>query len=102
MCGFVGIIKHKERVLVDKGLRALETIKHRGPDATGHWTDCKRFFLGHNRLSIIDLSEAANQPFFSPCGQVAIVYNGEVYNFRNLRTQLGPHTLRTQSDTEVI
>lgn len=87
---------------MERGLHALSTIRHRGPDASGHWTDGKRFFLGHNRLSIIDLSEAANQPLFSACGQVAIVFNGEIYNYRSLRAELDPATLRTHSDTEVI
>lgn len=75
---------------------------HRGPDAirSGQYG---QFTLAHNRLSIIDLSEEANQPFVSDCGNYVIVYNGEVYNYRELRKRLeGKYRFRTASDTEVI
>lgn len=73
-------------------------LSHRGPDSENyHYND--HVFLGHRRLSIIDLSEAANQPFFSRCGRAAIVFNGEIYNFKELRNGLD---LRTSSDTEVL
>ena len=75
-------------------------IAHRGPDAEGVFADGP-FGLAHRRLSVLDLSTAAHQPMNSACGRYVIVYNGEVYNFRELRAELGLNT-RTTSDTEVI
>ena len=75
---------------------------HRGPDHTGilHFGP---FTLAHNRLSIIDLNESANQPFVSEDGRYAIVFNGEIYNFQSLKKELEPqHEFRTHSDTEVL
>ena len=75
---------------------------HRGPDGTGVFVD-PHVSLGHNRLSIIDLSPKANQPMQSHNGRLTITYNGELYNFKELKGQLEPgYTFRTQSDTEVI
>jgi asparagine synthase (glutamine-hydrolysing) len=73
---------------------------HRGPDAAGYFFNdfCG---LGHRRLSILDLSEAANQPFYSSDGNTVVVYNGEVYNFKEIAAKLNVQ-LRTTSDTEVI
>ena len=77
--------------------------RHRGPDANGFYSDW-RIALGHRRLSIIDVSIAANQPMSNEDGSVRVVYNGEVYNYRELRSQLTSkgHLFRSQSDTEVI
>ena len=58
--------------------------------------------LGHRRLSILDLSNAANQPMKSQCGRYVMVYNGEVYNFKNIAKKLGDINWKTNSDTEVI
>lgn len=75
---------------------------YRGPDATQEGKFGK-FYLAHNRLSIIDTTESAHQPFISNCGNYVIVFNGEVYNFQSLRKNLeGKYTFRTHSDTEVI
>jgi len=77
-------------------------IAHRGPDAEGFWQE-QGTALGHRRLSIIDLSDAANQPLEDASGRYVMVYNGEVYNYQQLRSQLQPHyAFRTQSDTEVV
>lgn len=103
MCGIVGT--WRMRLSDADRSKSLSAIAHRGPDASAWATfeaDCGPVNLGHRRLSIIDLSEAANQPFRKD--GIAIVYNGELYNFRDLRTELkaAGSSFRTQSDTEVI
>jgi asparagine synthase (glutamine-hydrolysing) len=85
----------------------IRTTRHRGPDATAfylhHFGDATIYF-GHNRLKIIDFSDAANQPFFSQDQRYVLVYNGEIYNYQALRSHLQQQgiTFRTNSDTEVI
>ena len=74
---------------------------HRGPDATGIFLSGK-MSLGNNRLSIIDLDASANQPMEGANGRYVIVYNGEVYNFKELKKELADYPFRTKSDTEVI
>ena len=80
-----------------------EAVRHRGPDADGLWMEGQIGF-GHCRLSIIDLSTAANQPMATPDGQTVIIYNGEIYNFRELRKELEAEgcRFRTRSDTEAL
>ena len=109
MCGIFAAI-----CLGDRGLpndtqarvgRALHAIRHRGPDASGSFIDPKgRWCLGHVRLSVLDLSAACTQPFWSKCGRYAIAFNGEVYNYVELREELERlgETFRTTSDTEVL
>lgn len=84
--------------------RALGLLAHRGPDSLKlkmHY-NC-RVALGHARLKVLDLSDAANQPFVSNCGMYEIVYNGEIYNFRELRDEICGHfEFQTTSDTEVL
>jgi asparagine synthase (glutamine-hydrolysing) len=101
MCGIAGIIGPKaNRNLISN---MLETQKHRGPDFTGYWIDSSQVALGHNRLSIIDLSEGANQPFWSECGNWVLIFNGEIYNYLELKNELqSKFTFKTQSDTEVL
>lgn len=102
MCGFVAILQDRQIVPADVGRRALDTIAHRGPDAEGEW--CERdVFLGHRRLSIIDLT-TGDQPMASIDGRYVIVFNGEIYNFAELRSVLigKGARFRTRSDTEVI
>jgi asparagine synthase (glutamine-hydrolysing) len=81
----------------------VHALRHRGPDAQGVM-QFNGAVLGHARLSIIDLSEAGNQPFVSADGRYAIVFNGEIYNFQSLRTKLEGQGIRfrTQTDTEVV
>ena len=75
---------------------------HRGPDGKGAFYD-GGISLGHNRLSIIDISESASQPMLSSDGRFAIVFNGEIYNFKELKKELeGEYNFKTKSDTEVI
>ncbi|MBV9205889.1 MAG: asparagine synthase (glutamine-hydrolyzing), partial [Actinobacteria bacterium] len=103
MCGIAGSYQQADgQKLVDI---MTDRIAHRGPDATGIWShqdDRVTMHLGHRRLSIIDLSAAANQPM-SKDG-LTIVYNGELYNFKELRAHLKARGVRfsTESDTEVV
>src|SRR5262245_21996618 len=102
MCGFVAIMQDAPIIAVARARRALDAIAHRGPDAAGEW--CERdVFLGHRRLSIIDLA-TGDQPMQSSDGRYVIVFNGEIYNFVALRDVLTAEgvTFRTRSDTEVI
>lgn len=81
---------------------ALNTLRQRGPDAGGQFT-LGPVTLGHRRLSIIDTSEGANQPLSDPTGQYTIVFNGEIFNYRELaQTRLSDTAFRTHSDTEVL
>ena len=103
MCGIAGCYQQPDgRKLTDV---MTDRIAHRGPDAAGVWShqdERVSIHLGHRRLSIIDLSMAADQPFRK--GNLTLVYNGELYNFRELRDQLEKEgaTFTTQSDTEVV
>src|SRR5690606_28424174 len=84
---------------------ALERLAHRGPDDRGRWASgAHALELGHTRLSIIDLSEAGHQPMLSEDGRAVLVYNGELYNHRELRARLEGrgHRFRGRSDTEVV
>ncbi len=89
----------------DELTRTREAMRLRGPDAAGLWlTDDRRVGLGHRRLSIIDITDRANQPMLSREGDLAIVFNGEIYNYRELRDDLATLGERfdTTSDTEVL
>ncbi len=102
MCGIAGAFSKKsiDKVAMQK---ATDTLLHRGPDAGGYYLDkSEKVFLGHRRLSIIDLSDTANQPMFSADGRYVMVYNGEIYNFNELRVKLPDQKWKTHSDTEVI
>lgn len=83
---------------------ALTDLHHRGPDAQASiWREDHRLHLAHARLKIIDTTDGANQPFVSPCGRWAIVYNGEIYNYRELRDEIGERwQWCTHGDTEVL
>ena len=104
MCGICGKFEFDRTATVGAPLiRAmLDTIRHRGPDDQGVYLSSQVGF-GHARLSIIDLN-SGHQPLSNEDGTVWIVFNGEIYNYRELRTFLlaKGHTLKTQSDTEVI
>jgi asparagine synthase (glutamine-hydrolysing) len=100
MCGISGIINHK-----DAGsfiLKMTEAQVHRGPDATGIYSS-ENIALGHNRLSIIDLSSNGNQPLYSTDKRFVIIFNGEVYNYVELKNLLkNSYEFVTQTDTEVV
>lgn len=101
MCGIAGILGTNSNNVSSIKLM-LEAQKHRGPDAKRYWND-DAIVLGHNRLSIIDLSEQANQPMISNCGNYVIVFNGEIYNYIELREELNSqYDFNSQSDTEVL
>src|SRR3954467_4725262 len=101
MCGIVAFL-HNSELSSTLARHALASLRHRGPDACGEWSD-DRVFLGHQRLSIIDL-HTGEQPMHSSDGRYVIVFNGEIYNYRELRCQLQQRgaQFHTQSDTEVI
>src|SRR5579872_1550433 len=102
MCGICGIAGPR----IDEAalLRATRTLGHRGPEAEGVARVGNTICLGHTRLRIIDLSPVADQPIANEDRSVWLIYNGEIYNFRELRTDLlaRGHRFRSQSDSEVI
>lgn len=102
MCGIFGIVGRHNT----DGLRqAAQTLTHRGPDAFGEWKDADAaVYLAHCRLSIVDLSEAGRQPMGNEDDSIQVVYNGEIYNFAELRCELeqAGHRFRSRTDTEVI
>jgi len=104
MCGIVGWVtppgRRPDRELVR---RMADAVRHRGPDADGVWVHAN-VGLGHRRLTIIDTSSAADQPLFNEDRSVVVVFNGEIYNFQELRPELeaAGHRFATRSDTEVL
>ncbi len=109
MCGIAGLFElggaHAEAGLAATARRMADTLVHRGPDGADAWGDPEAGIgLGHRRLAVIDLSETGAQPMHSADGRYVISYNGEVYNFRELRRELEArgHGFRGTSDTEVM
>ena len=102
MCGFVAILQQSSPIDRGKASACLAAIAHRGPDAEGKWQEGP-VFLGHRRLSIIDLA-TGQQPMHSSDGRYVVVFNGEIYNFAELRELLVREgaAFQTRSDTEVI
>ncbi len=100
MCGIAGIFGHNwERSQLAAMIAGQQ---HRGPDASGLYLNpAQTAGLGHNRLSIIDLSPAGRQPMQSPDGRLSIVFNGEIYNYLELRAELNEYPYRSRTDTEV-
>ncbi len=102
MCGIAGIYGLES---VDQPIEVVESMvsamQHRGPDSSGIYQG-DNVVLGHARLSIIDLDAKANQPFTSLDGRYTIVFNGEIYNYQSLRSQLPEYDFVTNSDTEVL
>jgi asparagine synthase (glutamine-hydrolysing) len=104
MCGIAGIaFPHGKRVPSELIQRMTETLRHRGPDDSGIFLD-DNIGLGHRRLSIIDLSPNGHQPMRNEDGSIWTVFNGEIYNFNELRDGLVArgHQIRSQTDTEVL
>ena len=103
MCGIVGILNFNGKPVVENQLRLMMgKIKHRGPDDEGVFIK-DNFGIGHVRLSIQDLSMAGHQPMFSNDERYCIIFNGEIYNFIELKRELeNKYTFKTKTDTEVI
>jgi len=102
MCGIAGFYSNNRQFSEADLHQMTNAMQHRGPDAAGFYlNEDQTCGLGHRRLSIIDLSAAANQPIYSQSGRYVIVFNGEVYNFQEIQAQLNIKP-RTTSDTEII
>jgi asparagine synthase (glutamine-hydrolysing) len=102
MCGIAGIFGLVNTAEAkDKTIRMTTCMAHRGPDDSGVYAEGP-VSLGHRRLAILDLTPAGHQPMFSHDNSLVIVYNGEIYNFMEIREQLKGHTFTTGSDTEMI
>ena len=108
MCGIAGIVAYREnapRVDRTELIAVRESMAKRGPDGSGAWVSPDGGTgLAHRRLAIIDLSDAAGQPMASADGRLHVTFNGEIYNYRELRTELAGrgYAFRTMSDTEVL
>jgi len=107
MCGIAGLFAAPDArpALAETGQNMLQTLTHRGPDSHGLWFDEHiGLVLGHKRLAIQDLSELGHQPMWSHSRRFCIVFNGEIYNFKNLAGELGRagHIFTSHSDTEVL
>jgi len=102
MCGICGIYS-KDGVDSDDVKKMIKTLLHRGPDGNGIYTS-KNICLGHTRLAILDLSEKGKQPMISRNGEAVIAYNGEIFNYVELRKELeqNGYTFYSETDTEVI
>jgi len=108
MCGIVGYVATRSTVDEDTVRSMADALVHRGPDDAGVWIDRDAgIALGHRRLSVVDLSPGGHQPMYSADGRLVVVFNGEIYNFRELRKELeasaeSPIAWRGHSDTEVL
>ncbi len=107
MCGLAGIFDHgaAKTELMAIGLALNASLAHRGPDSDGIWLDSELpLLLTHQRLAILDLSPLGHQPMLSASRRYTLVYNGEIYNFRELKSELGDagHKFAGSSDTEVL
>ncbi len=105
MCGLVGTANSTPQADREWLARARDTLTHRGPDDAGEWwSDCGRVGLAHRRLSIRDLSPLGHQPMHLAERGLSVIFNGEIYNFPDLRSELERlgHSFRSQSDTEVL
>src|SRR5438067_11490903 len=107
MCGITGFLATRHSLVSDAMretvTRMTDCLTHRGPDDSGIWIEASAgVALGHRRLSILDLSAAGHQPMVSASGRFVLTFNGEIYNFPDLREQLEQlgHRFRGHSDTE--
>ena len=106
MCGITGIVAGPKQLLSENQLmKAISSLSHRGPDGTGIWVSSdKKVGLGHTRLAVSELSDSGSQPMVSNSGRYKLSYNGETYNFKELRADLRGRGLileefRRRSDT---
>lgn len=104
MCGILGQINKTDKIDADLFSQMLHTIHHRGPDGNGIYLDKhNQLAFGHNRLAFLDLSDAGKQPLISNNEQIVVTFNGEIYNYLELKKQLlDSYTFITNTDTEVI
>ena len=107
MCGIAGIIQNYNKLDLNKEIISItDVLSHRGPDNMGHWVSkSNNIALGHTRLSIIDLSQNGNQPMHSKNQRYVISFNGEIYNYRELKNKLMTKaniSWKSTTDTEVI
>lgn len=106
MCGITGVFSFSSEAPKDWVAEMTKQLSHRGPDAEGFAvSQNKQCVLGHRRLSIIDLSSGANQPMQSSCGNYAMVFNGEIYNYKEIKADIEANVKinwKTNSDTEVL
>jgi asparagine synthase (glutamine-hydrolysing) len=107
MCGIAGLLTSSQPVTLELVRTMTDRIQSRGPDSSGEWIgDQGRLGFGHRRLAIIDLTEAGAQPMHSHCGRYTVTYNGEIYNFEELRAELAATghapAWKGHSDTEVM
>src|SRR5262245_11771326 len=104
MCGVAGVLHLDGSPASPVSLKRMtDAVAHRGPDGEGHHVDGP-LGLGHRRLAIIDLSPGGKQPMATADGRYVVTYNGELYNFQELRAELEKlgHRFRSRSDTEVL
>lgn len=104
MCGIAGVFDRGDQPVDRASLVPMaEAVRHRGPDADGFWTDAG-IGLAHRRLSVIDVSDAGRQPIGTEDGDIQVCFNGEIYNFADIRADLVArgHRFRSRTDTEVI
>jgi asparagine synthase (glutamine-hydrolysing) len=102
VCGIAGIVGLRDKSALEKAIGAMtDRLSHRGPDADGFFCG-DQAALGHRRLSIIDLSASANQPIFDVSGRYAIILNGEIYNYRELKAGVPDYPFKTNGDAEVV
>jgi asparagine synthase (glutamine-hydrolysing) len=103
MCGIIGELQKSNPVDLNQFNKLRDLLFHRGPDGAGtELLHDSRIALGHRRLSIIDLSDNAKQPMCNEDGSIWITFNGEIYNFQDLKADLSHHTFISNSDTEVL
>jgi len=109
MCGIAGFVNPSHGLsrpeLEELALKMIATLRHRGPDDQGVWADPSTgVSLGHRRLAIQDLSSEGHQPMQSADGRYILAYNGEIYNFHDIKSELerAGHTFRGHSDTEIM
>lgn len=106
MCGITGFLNSTllSHTLDSKAIAQamVKTLTHRGPDREGVWTEGSKLALGHRRLAVVDLSTNADQPMVSDCGRYVMIFNGEIYNHRDIRDQLDKKSWRGLSDTETL
>ena len=106
MCGIFGLITIKKEphdFYINKANRALDLLSNRGPDSSGYWLDQKDgIVIGHTRLEIIGLGKQGEQPMISSSGRYVITFNGEIYNYQDLRKIIPEKKEVYLSDTQIL